>query len=178
MNRQTQSLCVLAILLFASTATAQTSTPAEFTELGELLVGRWVSDITLIADWPEFSKKQGEKVNGYLTVKWVADRNGVEEEELIAEGGGTGLYFWEAASKSIKCVRVTTAGTTSTTTYWKKDGVWQWCHAAAQRDGKKVEGAGQLLFEDNGKTMIGDGDLTLDGKPLLHYRDVYRRVGK
>jgi hypothetical protein len=88
----------VAILLFASTVTAQTSTPAEFTELGELLVVRWVSDITLIADWPEFSKK--------------------------------------------------------------------------------VEGAGHLLFEDNGKTMVADGDLTLDGRPLLHYRDVYRRVAK
>ena len=41
-----------------------------------------------------------------------------------------------------------------------------------------MEDAGRLLFEDNGKTMVGDGDLTLDGKPLLHYRDVYRRVAK
>ena len=46
-----------------------TSTPKEFQEFGELMVGRWSADITLIADWPGMKKEAGEKLIGYCTAR-------------------------------------------------------------------------------------------------------------
>ncbi len=171
--------CILTIAaLFCAPALAQTTTQEQFAELGELLVGRWASQITLIADWPEFSKKQGEKVNGYSIMRWAAGKHAVIEDELIAEGLTTSMYFWDADSKTIKAIRITSKGSTATTTYWQKDDKWHWKHVAAQADGKKLQGTGTLLFENGGKTMVGDGTLYLDDEELPHYHDVYKRVGK
>ncbi len=178
MTHLIRPFCAVAVILCASSTLAQTSTPKQFSELGDLLAGRWASQITLIADWPEFSKKQGEKVNGYTIIKWAVDMHALTEDELIAEGLTKSVYFWDAGLKTIKAVRISSAGSTSTTTYWKKNKDWHWKHAGAQTDGKKLQGTGTLVFEDGGNVMIGDGTLYLDGKELLHYHDVYKRVDK
>jgi hypothetical protein len=177
MNRLLKLLNLLLILSCGSACFGQTSTPAEYKELGELMVGRWASQITLIADWPEFSLKQGDEVNGYSTISWVSDKHGFQQEELIAEGVETSLYYWDVASKSIKAQRVSSAGSIGATTYWSKDGGWHWRHVCTQRDGKVVKGSGRLLFEDGGKTMIAEGTVYLDDEELPPYRDVYKRVG-
>ncbi|TWU39306.1 hypothetical protein [Novipirellula artificiosorum] len=171
-------LCVVAFSLTALPAHAQTSTPEQFSELGNQLVGRWASQITLIADWPEFSKKQGEKVNGYTTIKWTANKHALIEDELIAEGLTKSIYFWDVDTKTIKAVRISSAGTTSTTTYWKANETWHWKHVSAQTDGKKLKGSGTLVFEEGGNVWIGDGTAHLDGEELPHYHDVYKRVDK
>jgi hypothetical protein len=178
MTRLTRLFCAVTILSCVSPVFAQTSTPEQFAELGERLVGRWASRIDLIADWPEFTKKQGDVVDGYTTIKWTADKHALIESELIAEGLTTSFYFWDAGPKTIKAIRVSSAGSVGTTTYWKKDNAWHWKHVAAQTDGKKLTGTGTLIFKDADKTMIGDGTLYLDGEKLPHYHDVYKRVDK
>ncbi len=154
------------------------TTREEFVEFGNLNAGRWVGDITLIADWPGISKKQGEKVNSHLTVNWIADGSALAEKESVAESEMTGIVMWHSDTKQIKAHRVTTAGDTSETVFWKQEGQWRWNHSGAVLGGKLLVGSGTVVSQDNGNTLIFDGTLFLDGEKLPQYHDVYTRVNK
>jgi hypothetical protein len=154
------------------------ATREEFVEFGKMNAGRWVGDITLIADWPGISKKQGEKVNSYVTIGWIADGNALAEKESVAESEMNGIVMWHSGTRQIKAHRVTTAGDTSETVFWKQDGQWRWDHSAAALDGKLLVGTGTVTSQDDGNTLVFDGTLFLDGEELPHYHDVYTRVNK
>ncbi len=66
-------ICCLTFTASLRESQAQESTPEDFQALGELRVGRWTSEVTLIADFPGLSKKAGEKLVVYDTFTWEAD---------------------------------------------------------------------------------------------------------
>ena len=97
-----------------------TSTPEEFQEFGNLLVGRWSGDITLIADWPGMKKKAGEKFIGYDTVRSVADGKGFVSTSVGGETAGFALWLYEPTSKRILLRTVDSEGGSFQAVVWKR----------------------------------------------------------
>lgn len=169
-------LLVAVPLVFSSTDT--TSTREEFQELGNLVQGRWIGDITLIADWPGLNRKQGEKVIGYQVVRWVADGHALLTESIVGDGTSQMFEYWDPISKQIRGRMVSNGGETWESVMWKSgENTWSWKLEGALLDGTHEHGSGMVVFEDGGNTQIITGTSYLGGKELLPLRDVYRRVG-
>ncbi|NLX99716.1 MAG: DUF1579 domain-containing protein [Rhodopirellula sp.] len=171
-------LSLVGAVLVASATLGQAETPATpLQELGDLLVGRWTGDVTLIADWPGIGKK-GEKIVGHWSVRWIADKRGLEDEGFAGQGTGKAIYFWDAASKKVRQFTVDSGGTTGESEIWKQDGQWSFRGTGSLADGTKTEGQGTLVVKDCGNTLIVEGTGTVGGKATLPLHDVYRRASK
>lgn len=153
----------------------QAENPIE--EFGKLLEGRWIGEVTLIADWPGIGK-QGEKVATHVVGRWIADRRAIEEEWYGAKGTGKNLYVWDGAAKQIKQYCVDSGGTTSVLVYTKRGDKWAFKASGSQADGTKMEGEGTLTMADGGNTQIYEGKYFMNGKELPPLNDVYRRVSR
>ena len=166
------------VVLAASFILGQAEPPDRpLKEFGELIVGRWIGEITLVADWPGIGKK-GEKVAGHWVVRWVADKRGLEDESFTGEGTGKSIYFWDPVSKKIKNMGVDSGGTTFETEIWKEGDKWTAKSTGSLADGTKTEGTFVLIVKDGGDTIVIEGEGTVGGKPTLPLRDVYKRVSK
>ena len=95
-------------------------------------MGRWVGDITFIADWPGQTKKQGDKAPGYATYKWIADKRGIECEDFVGNTTGKTIMAWEGPSKQIQAFHIGSAGMTWHDIMWKvSDNKWAWKNVVA-----------------------------------------------
>lgn len=152
----------------------------DFKQFGELVSGRWAGDITLIADWPGQEKKQGEKITGYATYKFIADGKGIEWDDVGGTTTGKTLITYDASTKYIKAFHVGSDGGNWQTVIWKKSPTeWGWkLVSGGLVDGRKLGGEGSWLFKDGGKTHIIHGKVSLDGEGLPELHDVYTRVNK
>jgi hypothetical protein len=170
-----------AILLVASTVVGQAGegrlTPQDFQEFGELMVGRWIGDVTLVADWPAFGKK-GDKVVAHLTVRWIADRKGIEAEAYGGSGAGRGFAFFDPGSGIIKECRVSSDGTAGSIEIRKTNGNWVWRNTGHLADGTPFEANGQTIVSECGDELTHVGTGTIGGEPMLPLKDVFRRISK
>ena len=155
----------------------KTAANALWKEFGELLLGRWIGEVTLIADWPGLGKK-GEKVTAHGTGRWAADKRGFLEEYYCGQGTNTNFYFWDPAAKKVRQFGVDSGGTTGDYQYWKQDGKWVFKGGGHLADGSTVEGKGTILVKDGGNTLVYEGEFAVDGKKVLDLHDVYRRADK
>ena len=161
-----------------NTSSETQSSLEQFREFGQAMNGRWVADVTLIANWPGMSKKQGEKVTGHSDVRWVADKYLLENNGFAIEDNTRATTYWDPATKQIQQLIVTSAGSVGHAVIWKRNGVWKWTYEWQQLDGKKGDGTGQFRFTDGGDTYHLEGTLKLDGTELPKLHDIYRRVSK
>jgi hypothetical protein len=145
-------------------------------EYGRLTVGRWIGDVTLVADWPGYGKK-GEKLVGHLTFRRIADGKGLEDEGYCGNGTGRTIYFWDPVSKKIKCAGMDSGGTIFEGEISKEGDQWVCQFHGALADGTKMEGKNALIVKDGGNTIIFEGEGTIGTEPMLPLHDVYRRVG-
>ena len=169
------------VLAIAVGQTDMTSTAEEFQELGKLRVGRWTSEVTLIADWPGLKKKAGEKLVVYGTVSWAADQKAMTGTGVGGENTGIFLSGYDAASKQIILRNFGSAGGNHEMVIWKESPTkWAWkVTGGGLPDGKKFGGTGHWIFSDDGKTLNIRGDVTIDGKPApLKLDDVHTRLDK
>ncbi len=173
------SVVSTAILLagLAAPAFAQQSSREDFKEYCKLNAGRWVGDVTWVADWPGFGKK-GDKVTGYFEAKVTEDGNAMTTRFFGGEGSGTGLYFYDAGAKQIRGVWCDSAGAVSQSVTFKKDGQWTEKGAGSLQDGTKTEFTSMLTVSNAGKTITWTGTGTVGDKKTDDQHDVYRRVSK
>ena len=153
--------------------------PAEnlLTEFGDLIVGRWIGDVTLIADLPGIGKK-GDKVVAHGTGRRIADRRGLEEEYFTGQGTNTNLYFWDPAVKRIRQYGIDSGGTTADYEIWKQDGRWVFKGGGHLADGSRIEGKGTIVGKDDGNTVVYEGVFTVTGEKAFDLHDVYHRASK
>ena len=111
------------LIALAAPAFTQESTREDFKEYCRLLQGRWVGDVTWVADWPGFGKK-GEKVTAYCETKIVEDGNVMIQRFFGGPGSGTGLYAYDATVKQIRLMWADSAGAMSQGIVFKKEGKW------------------------------------------------------
>lgn len=169
-------------VLVAAVMAGQTAGPAApqdtpLKEYGELITGRWIGDITLIADWPGLGKK-GEKVAGHWSVRWIADKKGLEDEAYTGKGTGKSIYFFDPGSKKIRNIGVDSGGTTFEMEIWKEGDKWVAKSLGYLADGTKCEGNFTLTAKDGGNTLVIEGTGTVGGKETLPLHDVYKRESK
>ena len=179
MSRFSGILLTLCILTGVPTLTAQeqTSSFEEFQELGERLVGRWAVDVTLIADWPGETKKQGDKLTGYAIYRWIADEKGLEWVQIGGNSIGKTLITFDASTKTIKGFHVGSDGGNWQSVIWKKnDNEWGWkLTGGGVVDGRKLGGTGSWMFK-NDKSHVIQGSVILGDEKLPQLNDVYSRI--
>lgn len=174
------SAFLIAIAIVSPAFAQEDSSFDDFKQFGKLLTGRWAGDITLIADWPGQQKKQGDKITGYATYKFIMDGKGIEWDDIGGTSAGKTLITYDASTKRIKTFHVDTGGGNWQTVIWKKSNTeWGWkLTGGGLVDGRKFGGKGLWVFSENGKEHIIKGAVTLDGKELPKLHDVYTRVNQ
>ena len=165
---------LLGVCTWAQTSQQKAGNPLN--ELGALLVGRWMGEVTLAYDYPGIGKK-GEKLSEYDINKWIADDAAIETEWFAGKTTGKAIYAWDAASKQIKVIGVDSSGRLGQSTVTKQGGKWVYSSTGSFADGRRFESKGSLTFLDNGSTYIEEGTVIV-GNEKNDYRDTYKRVSK
>ena len=168
------AIALLLLLTCCTQAFSQESSREDFREFCKLVEGRWVADITWVADWPGVGKK-GEKATGYFDVKLDADGHALVGRHYAGSGAGIWTIVYNAAEKKIGGIYVDKSGINHMT-YYKKDGKWIEQGSGSLVDGRKTKDQSTMTFTDNGNQMVLDGTGTIDGESHDKRHDVYHRV--
>ena len=145
-------------------------------EVGNLLIGRWMSEITWAVDYPGIGKK-GEKVTGYTVYRWIADGTAIECEWYAGKTTGKVLWGWDASSKQIKIFGLDSGGRWDEGTISKQGSKFVGTSAGSFMDGQRVDYKWEMTFQDDGNTLIETGATILAGV-RNEFRDVFKRVAK
>jgi len=175
--RLTALMTALLVALFAAPMFAQESTREDFRELCQLVQGRWVGDVTWVADWPGFGKR-GEKVTAYTENKIAEDGNALISRFYGGDGSSTGLIVFDAGAEQIKSFGVSSGGGVGQSIMYKKGGKWVDEGTGSNPDGTKTRGTATLTITDNGNTHTWTGPTWVGEKRVDDAKDVFRRVSK
>lgn len=173
-------ICGLVVTCVGTSNAQEKSTFEEFKEFGDKLIGRWSVDVTLIADWPGEEAKQGDKVVGYTSYKWIVDGKALEWNSVGGMTTARTVITFDATTKTIRAFNVGSAGGHWRTVIWKRnEDDWGWkLIGGGLVDGRKMGGEGSWLFDAGGKSHVIKGNVTLDGEELPQLSDVYSRLSK
>ena len=174
MSKIIVALTALLALALSAAAAPQQAGSAPLKDVGDLIVGRWVSEITWAVDYPGVGKK-GEKVTGYDVCRWIADRTAVECEGFAGKTTSKTLLWWDAASKQVKIFGLDSGGNWSEGTFSKQGPKLVGATSGSFADGRRVEYKWEVTFQDNGNTRIETG-ATILGGVRNEFRDTYKRV--
>ncbi|MCS7471583.1 hypothetical protein NZK35_33460 [Stieleria sp. ICT_E10.1] len=179
MLRQTAAAAlVLSLSTVAVAEHHETATREDFVALGKLQVGRWVGDITFIADWPGEELGKGDKVVAYTEYKWSADKNLIEREQDLGNSQIKQFFFYDAPAERIRFTWISSSGGSLVGHCWKKsDLVFGWrITSGGMADGRVQTGEGETVFSSDRMTHSIKGSSKLDGKDLAPLNDVYKRL--
>ena len=145
-------------------------------EFGSLIVGRWIGEVSVEADWPGVGKK-GDKAMRTNTVRWIVDRNAIEIEWHMGEAMGKGIFFKEPTKNQITSYGVETNGGASKVIITKKDGAWVWTASGMYEDGTKYDVKGTTSFSEDGNTYTDEYDF-VQGDETGKCRNVFKRLSR
>lgn len=171
---------ILAVFLVSSVFAGShemTATRAEFSELGKLLEGRWITDLVWNAAWTGYGKKEGDKATSYWAARKTADGNAFTTVFYGGTGTNSGIMYYDANAKQIKSVSVTSDGSVWYEVSYKKNGKWYGSSTGSLSDGAKSEGKVTIVFSEDGNSWTHSLTSTVDGKKSTT-KNVLRRVGK
>ena len=155
MTKSTVCTAFVVVAFLSSSVLAdhhKTTSRKDFAEWCDAWKGRWVGDVTWVADWPGLGKK-GDKVTAYLEITTIEEGNGLVFKFFGGNGSGTVLFAYDAVAKQIKSTTIVSGGYTGTSIIYKKDGKWVSEVKGSLPDGKKTEGTTLYAFSDGGKTL-------------------------
>ena len=175
--RTASILAVVTATFLALPAFGQEATRDDFNEFAKAMKGRWVGDVTWVANWAGLGNR-GDKVTAYAEYVLAEDGNALLTKFYGGSGSATGIIAYDAAKKRIKWRYVTSGGYTAESTVYKKNGNWIEDGVGSTADGKKNLFLLTVLISDGGKTHSWTGSGTLDGKKVDDLNDVWRRVSK
>ena len=175
--RCTLASTVLVAALYAVPALAQQTTREEFNAFMKAMSGRWVGEITWVADWPGLGKK-GDKVTGYSELRITEDGNALIGKFYGGSGSTTWITVYDAGAKQIRENGVDSGGTVWTVVYSKTGDKWVGVQTGSLADGRKIESTMTVTIADNGNTHTWTGPTTVGGKKVDDQHDVYHRVSK
>jgi hypothetical protein len=162
---------------FTAQGLAQQSTRKDFDEYCQVVEGRWVGEVTLVADWPGIGEK-GEVLTAYSENEIKVDGNALTGMFYGGNGAGKGITVFDAGSGQIKGLAVSSGGSAWNVVTFKKNGKWVQTSTGSNPDGTKIEGVSTLTISDDGNTHTWIGTTTIDGKEVDKQRDVWRRVSQ
>ena len=168
----------LALLLLAALpASAQQTTREEFKEYCQAMVGRWVGEVTWVADWPGVGKR-GDKVTGYSDATLSLDGHALIGRFYGGAASSAWITYYDAGAKQIRTSGMDSGGSAWVAIAYKKDGKWVSAESGSLPDGTKYEGKYTCTTSENGNKNTWTGPTTMAGKKTDEMNDVWRRVSK
>lgn len=165
-----------AVVVAAALVGTHQETPLQ--ELGDIMVGRWIGDVKLVADWPGLGKR-GEKVTAYVSIDWVIDGQAFEINWHGGEGTSRELITWDAATKTIRSLGAASGGRSWQGTWKKQGNQWFITSEGSLADGTKVGGGQNVMTPvDDGARVVftNQGDGFIGDQKLDPLHDVYVRL--
>jgi hypothetical protein len=175
---RTATLTVALLSLVATTSLrAQEASREDFREYCQVQQGRWIGDVTWVADWPGFGKK-GDKVVAYFEANMAEDDNAMTMRFFGGQGSATGLCYYDSRAKRIRLLWALSSGASIQVIAYKKDGQWVQESSNSLPDGRLAESIDQLTVSDNGNTHTVTGRGKLDDESTDDHYAVWRRVSE
>ena len=158
-------------------AFGQESTRRDFEEFCRAWEGRWVGEVTWIADWPSLGK-EGDKVTAYWEGRVVADGHAMTATFFGGDGAGPSLIFFDPSVKQIKWISVDSGGTTRLGVIFKEGTAWRQKTDITKADGTKIEYWNTVTISEDGNVHTWTGSGTTGDQKIEGQRDVWRRVSR
>lgn len=156
---------------------AQESSREDFQKFCEAWKGRWVGDVTWVADWPAYGKR-GDKVMAYVEINISEDGNALTGRLFGGKGSATVVGFYDAAAKQIKWIWVNSGGAVDQALISVKDGKWVFQSTGSLGDGTKTQSTSTVTISDNGNMHTWTGTGQVGDKRTDDQHDVWRRVSR
>jgi hypothetical protein len=172
--KRTVIVCWLVLVALPLAVYGQESTRDDFVAYTKTQTGRWVSEVTWIADWPGLGRK-GEKVTAYYEGSLTEDGNAVIGRFFGGDGSATSLVVYDAGAKQITETVVTSGGTVWRAVVARKGDKFVSHAKGSNADGSAVDTTSTLTLSDDGNTGTWTGTGTVAGKKT-EQNDVWRRV--
>jgi hypothetical protein len=176
MKTATLTAALLALILTAPVR-AQEASREDFREFCQMQLGRWIGDVTWVADWPGFGKK-GDKVVAYLEGNLVEEGNAMTFRFFGGQGSGTVLAYYDAQAKRIRLISVLSTGGSNQGIVYKKNGQWFGEGTGCLADGTPTQYSHQITITDNGNVMTFTGMGKVGDEKTDDQHDVWRRVSE
>ena len=175
--RTASTLAVLIAMLSALPALGQEASREDFKSLCSDMVGRWVGDVTWIADWPGLGKK-GDKVTGYWLGKVAEDGNLLTGKFFGGNGSETSMGYFDSAEKRIRWLAVDAGGTVMRGIFYRKGGKWMQEQEVTLPNGTKGSVKSVGTITEGGKTWTWEMNGKVGDDVIKNQKDVWRRVSK
>jgi len=166
----------LCLIVGVRVGAAQNATEEDFQAWRMVMEGRWVGQITWIADWPGFGKK-GDKVTGYSSISAAADGRALVGQFYGGDGTGKWITLYDAGAQQIRNLGMDSGGSTQACVISRQGGQWRSRCSGSLADGTQTEGDYTLNISDDGNTHRWTGDTTVGGEAADALQDVWTRVG-
>ena len=164
---------LLATLAIA--AKAEESSRADFEKICGLMEGRWIGDVTWVADWPGLGKK-GEKVTAYSEWTRAEDGNVMNVRFFGGTGSASGMLAYDAAAKKIRGWYVVSGGYVGQEEFSVEGNTITIEGRGSLPDGRSDQYTSFRTFADDGASFVDTGSGAIDGKPNAEQRDTWRKI--
>lgn len=177
MIRSTFVTSAVLVLVGAQVGAAQQSSEADFKAFQSAMEGRWVGDVTWVADWPGLGEK-GDKVTGYTELTVGVGGNVLHGRFFAGNGTSQWIFVYDASAKQIRELGSDSGGTMWTCVISKDGGQWRSQCTGSLADGSPTTGDYRLTITDGGDTHRWTGRTMVGGEAVDDLQDVWRRVGR
>jgi hypothetical protein len=156
---------------------AMGSTREDFQAYCKAMEGRWVGEVTWVADWEGFGKK-GDTVTAYGENTITEDGHALMMKFYGGNGSGSGIATFDAGAKQIKYLWVSSSGHVTHGIVSKQGDKWIDKGRGSTFDGAITTFTTTVTITDDGNTQTVTGSGTLGDEKVDDQRDVWRRVSK
>lgn len=174
-----RTTCLIAVTFFlgSQVCAAQHASKADFDAWAAGIAGRWIGEVTWVADFPGLGK-QGEKITAYSEIHAEAGGNAIVGRFYGGAGTGRWITVYDADAQQIRNVGADSGGRSWHCSIFRQGSQWKSMCTGSFGDGTKTEGDYTLTISDNGDTHTWTGDTMIGGEAVDPLHDVFRRVGK
>ena len=151
------------------------STPADFERFCELMEGRWVGEVTWVADWPGLGKR-GDKSVAFLSYTPTDDGKGMLVKFVGGTGSATGLAAYDAVDKKIRFNFVVSGGYYGNEVISVDGNQLTISGIGSLPNGRKHSPRVVRSFTDDGKSFTDSASGEIEGEPTDTVTQIFRKV--
>ena len=175
--RRAHLMFALLPFLAASGIEAQQSTFADFEAYRDAMTGRWVADVTWIADWPGLGKR-GDKTTGHSENRPSSDGKVLMHTFYGGTGTENSIVIFDAGKRQIREMGSDSGGTSWDCVITRQGEQWGFKCTGSLPDGTPIVNDNVLTLSDGGNTARWRGRNTIGGVETDALQDVWRRVSR
>ena len=158
---------VFAVVIAAPHAPAPTSAPpfaqsAQFREIGDLIVGRWMFEQILDVDYPGLGKK-GDKLSGQSICRYAADGAAIDCDDFGGPTSAKRLWVWDRVNKRLQMLAIDSGGNWDQDYIVKQGSKLVGKSSGYLGDGKRVDSQWEVVSENGGRTQRSNGTNIVNG---------------